>query len=133
MAQDPRLLKNAASMRHDATQFEVILWRHLSQSQLGFKFRRQHVVGDRIVDFFCPAKSLALEVDGDTHDAEETAIRDAELIGMGITVLHVCNQDVAENMDGVLTSIIARLESLPNRWPHPIPSPKGDGLNVERS
>jgi very-short-patch-repair endonuclease len=91
------------------------------------------VIANRIIDFFCPAKTFALEVDGDTHDADEIAVRDAELIGMGITVLHICNRDVAENIDGVLASIVARLASLPDRWPHPNPSPEGEGLDKEQS
>ncbi|CAM8642411.1 endonuclease domain-containing protein [Sphingobium cupriresistens] len=131
MAQDPRLLKNAAHMRHDATPFEVILWRHLSRSQLGYKFRRQHVIGNRIVDFFCPARAFAIEVDGDTHDVDEMAVRDAELTGMGVAVLHVSDRDVAENVEGVLVQIMTQLETLPDRWPHPNPSPEGEGLSSE--
>ena len=68
MAQDATLLKSAKRMRHEATPFEVILWRHLSGSKLGgFKFRRQHVIEARIVDFFFPEKKLIVEVDVDTH------------------------------------------------------------------
>jgi very-short-patch-repair endonuclease len=129
MTQDQRLLKNAARMRHEATPFEVILWRHLSRSQLGYKFRRQHVIGARIVDFFCPAKALAVEVDGDTHDAKEMALRNAELGELGIAILHISNQDVAGNVEGVLIQIENLLASLPDRWPHPNPSPEGEGLS----
>ena len=117
-------------MRHQATPFEVILWRHLSRSQLGHKFRRQHGVGDHIIDFFCPAKALAIEVDGDTHHNEVDEARDAALTKMGTTILHFSNEDVASNMEGVLRNIADWLQRLPDRWPHPNPSPEGEGLDL---
>ena len=132
MTQDPRLLSHAAKMRREATPFEVMLWRHLSRSQLGHKFRRQHAVGRHIVDFFCPAKSLAIEVDEATHHTEEMCKRDNSLGAAGVQVLHVSNEDIATNMEGVLVRIQEMLGSLPDRWPtpHPNPSPVGEGLEL---
>jgi very-short-patch-repair endonuclease len=117
-------------MRHQATPFEVILWRCLSRSQLGYKFRRQHVIGQYIVDFFCPAKGLAIEVDGSTHHDEVDVMRDADLAKLGIPTLRFSNQDVTRNMEGVLRRIIDQLDSLPDRWPHPNPTPEGEGLSI---
>jgi very-short-patch-repair endonuclease len=65
-----RVGDRARQMRNTPTEPEKRLWRHLSNSQLGYKFRRQSVIGHYIVDFLCPAKALIVEVDGDTHDAE---------------------------------------------------------------
>lgn len=116
-------------MRNDPTPAEKHLWRHLSRSQLGgFKFRRQSVIGSFIVDFFCPAKGLIIEVDGDTHDRQLDASRDAALAGKGFQTLRFTNRDVACDMEAVLTAILAKLLAMPDRWPHPNPPPEGEGL-----
>jgi very-short-patch-repair endonuclease len=124
----------ARAMRRQPTEPEKRLWRHLSNSQLGgFKFRRQAVTGRYIADFLCAQKALIVEVDGWTHDdAAADARRDRALALLGFTVLRVGNGDVMGNMDGVLTTILDKLQQLPDRWnrPHPNPSPEGDGLNA---
>jgi len=122
----------AAEMRRNPTEPEKRLWRHLSNSQLGgYKFRRQSVIGQYVADFLCPRKGLIVEVDGDTHhDRTVDQRRDATLSAMGFSVLRVTNEDVIQNMDGVLTQILVTLESAPDRRnsPHPNPSPEGEGL-----
>ena len=122
------LQRRARAMRNNPTESEKRLWRNLSNSQLlGYKFRRQEVIGRAIVDFLCPAASLAVEVDGDTHsDPEREARRVAYLNGFGCRVLHVTNPDVMRNMDGVLTVIAEALRMADS--PHPNPSPEGEGL-----
>ncbi|WP_443971819.1 endonuclease domain-containing protein [Sphingobium sp. CR28] len=130
MAQEPRLLKHAAQMRHEATSAEVVLWRHVSRSQLGHKFRRQHVYGNRIFDFFCPAKNLAVEVDGETHNIVADLRGDQVLVQDGIVMVRFTNEDIGRNLAGVLTHLRAVLKATPDRWaaPHPNPSPEGEGL-----
>jgi very-short-patch-repair endonuclease len=127
-----QLYTRAVEMRRNPTPFEVIVWRHLGRSQLsGFKFRRQHVVVPFIVDFFCPAKSLAVEIDGMTHNHETDRKRDYQLAQSGVRVLHFSNQEVANNLEGVLTRIQNALQKSTDRWdgqPHPNPSPEGEGL-----
>jgi very-short-patch-repair endonuclease len=122
-------------MRREPTEPERRLWRHLSSSQLGgFKFRRQAAIPPFIVDFFCPAKGLIVEVDGDTHIAETDAKRDWVMGAKGLPTIRFSNQDVMTNMDGVLTIILETLERLPDRrWgspdsPTPTPPLKGRGL-----
>ncbi|ATE67100.1 endonuclease domain-containing protein [Rhizorhabdus dicambivorans] len=118
-------------MRRQPTEPEKRLWRALSGSKLGgFKFRRQSVIGALVADFLCPQKALVVEVDGDTHENEADRRRDAALQAKGFTVLHVTNDDVMTNMDGVLQVILTALEQAPDRWerPHPNPSPEGEGL-----
>ena len=108
--------------------FEAKLWRHISRSQLGgFKFRRQHVVGNSIADFFCPQKGLIVEVDGDTHDPQKDAVRDRLNQHRGYVTLRFTNADVGKNIQGVLAALLTKLAALPDRWPHPNPSPKGEG------
>jgi very-short-patch-repair endonuclease len=119
-------------MRSNPTEPEKRLWRHLSNSQLGgFKFRRQEVVGSYIADFVCPSAVLIVEVDGDTHDDVKDRLRDGALARKGWHVLHVTNEDVMRNMDGVLASILDILGRAPN--PHPNPSPEGEGLEEAKA
>ena len=117
----------ARHMRNNPTEPEKRLWRSLSNSQLGnCKFRRQQVIGWCIADFLCPSAKLIVEVDGDTHDAEADAIRDAGLARKGYRVLRVTNDDVMRNVEGVKVAIIQALEHVES--PHPNPSPEGEGL-----
>jgi very-short-patch-repair endonuclease len=115
-------------MRNNPTEPEKRLWRSLSNSQLGYKIRRQSVIGGLIVDFFCPAKALVIEVDGDTHDVEADHRRDTLLSIRGYRTIRFTNADVMNNIDGVLDAISRTLSALPDRWPHPNPSPEGEGL-----
>ncbi len=123
------MLGYAHKMRRQPTEAEKRLWRHLSGSKLGgHKFRRQAILGGYITDFLCPQKNLAVEIDGDTHVVEADAARDAVLAGNGIKVVRVTNEDVLKNMDGVLQFLLMELEGRGDRWPHPNPSPEGEGL-----
>jgi very-short-patch-repair endonuclease len=116
---DRQMLARAAQMRREPTEAEKRLWRYLSRSQLdGHKFRRQKIRKSRIFDFFCPAKGLIVEVDGQTHDREQDLIADAKLMAdAGFAVVRVTNSDVLNNMDGVRAFILAELEERPDRWP----------------
>jgi very-short-patch-repair endonuclease len=125
--QDPHLIDRASRLRNEPTPFETRLWQRLRSSRLGYKFRRQHVIGNCIVDFFCPAKALIVEVDGDTHDAAKDAVRDAVNGHRGYSTIRFTNADVGKNLDGVIERLLAELHTLPDRWPHPNPSPEGEG------
>ena len=84
----------------------------------GYKFRRQAVIGMRIVDFFCPAKCLVIEIDGDTHDRELDLRRDAMMKrDFGFEVLRFTNDEVVRNLECVLTVLKMRLPRLNDRWP----------------
>ena len=126
------LLKRAAQMRRNPTEPERRLWMQLRNSRFyGFKFRRQVQVGWRILDFFCPARGLAIEVDGDTHDFARDRARDLMLEQeTGFTVIRFTNPDVIKNMDGVLQALKIALERRPDRWPagrlHHPPAPSSE-------
>ena len=115
-------------MRNNPTEPEKCLWRHLSRSQLdGFKFRRQEVLGRTICDFYCPAAKLVVEVDGDTHrEPAREQLRDAYLGTLGFRVVHVTNEELMRNAEGVVQSIGLALDG--GDSPHPNPSPEGEGL-----
>ena len=133
---DFKLGDRAHEMRRNPTEPEKRLWRHLSSSRLGgFKFRRQAAIAPYIVDFLCPSKTLIVEIDGDTHEAEADWRRDVALEAKGYRTIRFTNADVMGNMEGVLLSILDALHSAPDRWagrPHPNPSPEGEGLTSPR-
>src|SRR5690606_22395401 len=58
------------ALRSSLTPAEARLWSCLQRSQLGCKFRRQHSIGPFILDFYCPSRRLAIELDGAAHDSE---------------------------------------------------------------
>ncbi|WP_238542423.1 endonuclease domain-containing protein [Sphingomonas sp. PAMC 26621] len=128
-ATEAELLARAHEMRRNPTEPEVRLWRALSNSQLnGLKFRRQHVVfeAQAILDFFCPAIGLGVEVDGDTHDGPVDEKRDVRLRALGFTIIRFGNPDVMTNLAGVAEIIAATASTLPGRWqrtapPQPLP------------
>jgi very-short-patch-repair endonuclease len=106
----PPRVRTARQLRRNATDTERILWRALRE-KLPYKFRRQHPVGERVVDFACPARKLAIELDGGQHaeQAAVDAVRTTELAEHGYRVIRFWNNDVLENLDGVLESIRASL------------------------
>ncbi len=73
----PENLNLKRHLRSEMTNAETRLWSKLRAKQFqGLKFRRQHGIGPYIVDFYCPERSLVIEVDGDSHAAECQVIRD---------------------------------------------------------
>ncbi|HXY98533.1 MAG TPA: DUF559 domain-containing protein [Stellaceae bacterium] len=114
----------ARRLRRDATDVEKILWRALRERIPRWKFRRQHPIGLRIADFACPAGKLVIELDGSQHaermDADDR--RTAELMLHGYRVIRFWNNDVLDNLDGVLETIHHALEAPP---PLPASPPPG--------
>ena len=102
------LAKTAKSLRKNATRVETILWSQLRAKQFeGLKFRRQQPIDEFIVDFVCFEKKLIIELDGGQHAQarEEDQERDNQLSGKGYTVLRFWNNEVLENLTGVLEVI----------------------------
>lgn len=105
----PITLRNARSLRRTMTPPEAKLWSRLRNGQLGrFKFRRQHEIGNFIVDFCCAETTLVIELDGDSHTAQEEydEMRTRKLNEQGYQVIRFTNRDVLQNLDGVLTKIL---------------------------
>ncbi len=105
-------------LRHSMTKSEVVLWKRLKESQLGYKFRRQHGIGKYIVDFYCPAVKLVIEIDGITHDDASVGIRDMDrevyLKSLGLHVVRFSSGDVLWKMDDVVEAIWAECKKLDN-------------------
>ncbi|MEJ2458505.1 MAG: endonuclease domain-containing protein [Novosphingobium sp.] len=112
------MLQRASAMRREPGEPERRLWMALRDRWFeGYKFRRQAVIGSRIVDFFCPAKGLIIEVDGDTHDHDADLRRDRALVwNLGFRTVRFTNLEVMSNMEGVLLALLHTLDSQPDRW-----------------
>ena len=98
----------ARELRGRMTPAERVLWQALRGHRLdGLQFRRQHPFRFCIVDFYCPACRLVVEVDGPIHLAEREADaeRDAALAELGLRVLRVTNDDVLGDLQGTLERI----------------------------
>lgn len=97
-------------LRNNATKEEVLLWLKLKNSQIGFKFRRQHSIGGYIADFYCSSKKLIIEIDGSQHfgkeEVEYDKIRTEYFDGLDIKVLRFTNVEINTNMNEVLRKII---------------------------
>lgn len=104
------------------TDAEKLLWRALRGKQLsGHRFRRQHPVGRYITDFACIEQHIVIELDGGQHQAslQYDAERTAFLGQHGWQVLRFWNNDVLNNLEGVLTVIAEHLGSAPPSQPSP--------------
>ena len=100
----------ARGLRHNQTDDEKALWRALRARRFaGFKFRRQHTIGNHILDFYCADAKLAVELDGSQHGQPEGMQRDAErerfLTERGIATLRFWNRQWRENREACLLEI----------------------------
>jgi very-short-patch-repair endonuclease len=115
----------ARALRRAMTPAEAKLWSHLRNSNMrGVAFRRQHPIGDFVLDFYCSPARLAVEVDGGQHGHAEYAARDqrrdAWFEARGIATLRFWNDDVLRAIDGVLETIWRAVD---RRIDRPTPTP----------
>jgi very-short-patch-repair endonuclease len=112
------LKKNAIENRKNPTEAESVLWDMLKGNNLGYHFRRQHIILDYIVDFVCLEKGLVIELDGGYHnDPQQKAYdgyRTAHLQRLGYTELRFKNEELLCAPDAVTQKIKETLESLPS-------------------
>ena len=102
----------AKQLRRQSTEAEKRLWAALRSRQLsGAKFRRQVPIGPYVADFVCPAASLVIEIDGGQHgsQAEDDARRSECLAREGYRVVRFWNNEVMDNLPGVLETIMREL------------------------
>ncbi len=108
----------AEEKRKNQTEAEAILWEALRGKQLeGFKFRRQHVIDEFMVDFVCLSRKLIVEVDGGYHKQSEIVkadnLRTEMLESLNYKVIRFNNERVIGDIDGVLNEIVEYLKNLP--------------------
>lgn len=111
---DPALKDRRRELRRNQTDAEKALWARVRNKQFcGLKFFRQYSMGAYVLDFYCPEKKLAVELDGGQHNLAEGKEYDAErtayLNAHGIEVVRFWNNEVLYEMEGALESLIQRL------------------------
>ncbi len=103
------LKKYSKENRRNSTQAEDLLWQNIRNKQFGVEFRRQHIIGDFIVDFVCLDKMLVIEVDGGYHterdQLEDDEIRARILNSLGFWVVRFSNERVLLDLDNVMSDI----------------------------
>jgi len=123
---NPQLKEIARQLRNNSTKAEIKLWHHLKGKQLrGYDFHRQKPIGNYIVDFFCNKLMLVIELDGYTHGFKEVFERDKlkeqSLQELEITILRFKDEDIINNIEGVIAYIEEYIQGLENKHPF-IPS-----------
>ncbi len=101
-------------LRKGSTPLENIFWRKIREGGR-YKFRRQHSIGKYIVDFYCPALKLIIEIDGDSH-AEESARkndvqREEYFRKLGFRIIRYQNRDILKNIDGVFEDLYKKISN----------------------
>jgi very-short-patch-repair endonuclease len=106
---DKKLKTRRQYLRNNCPKTERIIWRELSKSKTGFKFRRQTSIGPYIVDFYCPQLKLIIELDGEIHFNAKQQLhdkaKDAFLKKEGFIVWRFSNIDVMDEWDNILDRI----------------------------
>jgi very-short-patch-repair endonuclease len=109
----PAIFERASRLRSNMTPAEELLWNKLKGKQIvGLRFRRQHPISKYIVDFYCHAARLVIELDGKIHLAkkESDKERTKEIEDLGLRIIRFTNEEVLENIDNVVTRITAELK-----------------------
>ncbi len=110
------LKKVSRKLRKNSTLGEALLWRYLSGRKcFGLQFNRQKPLGKYVVDFYCKAMKIVIEVDGYSHGLKEVYEKDIsrqrDLEAMGLTVLRFTEGEVRNKTDSVLQAIEAFVQA----------------------
>ena len=113
-----KTLAYSKDLRKNMTDAEQTLWFYLRNNQLaGYKFRRQEAIDNYIGDFVCYKKKLIIELDGGQHNDEQNIeqdkIRQNYLEQQGFKILRFWNDNIFNNIEGVLDTILKNLEPSP--------------------
>ena len=129
---NPKLKDRARALRKAGNLAEVLLWNQIKGNQLlGLDFDRQKIIGHYIVDFYCAQQRVVIEVDGNSHDdkQEYDAQRDAYLMGLGLFVIHVSDNDVKNNLNNIMKMLLNHV-ALTNSPPLEGWQAKPDGVDL---
>ena len=134
MSANDKAYKNARRLRRALSLPEKLLWVRLRSAEV--RFRRQHPIGAYVLDFYCPAAKLAIEVDGAAHDfgnrPQRDDVRTAWLNGEGIQVLRIPAKEVLADPDAVADALL-RLCAEPLHHSPPASGPPPRGSAAGRS
>jgi len=109
---NPNLKEKARNLRKAGNLAEVLLWNRLKNKQMaGCDFTRQQIIGNYIVDFYCPKLRLAIEVDGISHNfkGKYDEERDKYLKACGVEVLHISDTDVKTRLNQITENIYEQI------------------------
>jgi very-short-patch-repair endonuclease len=125
---NPKLTQLARRLRRNSSDAEQLIWSNLRNRNLqNLKFRRQQPLGNFIVDFVCFEKRVVVELDGSQHaGSKKDLLRDRWFNRQDFRVLRFWNNEVFENLDGVLERI---LEVCLSGHPPPAP-PSREGASI---
>jgi len=102
---NPDLKQRAKELRKAGVLAEVLLWNQIKNKQLNdLDFDRQKIIGNYIVDFYAPNTGLVIEIDGSTHNEKQEydIKRDEYLENLGLTIIHLRDKDVLQNLRNVM-------------------------------
>ncbi len=105
---NPKLKDRAKALRKAGNLPEVLFWQRVHKKKFkGLDFDRQKIIGNYIVDFYCPNCQVVIEIDGSSHDdkQEYDAKRDEFLESLGLNVIHISAKDVLQELDNVMQSL----------------------------
>ena len=112
-----KLLREVArENRKKGNLAEILLWKQLKNKQfMGLDFDRQRIIGNLIVDFYCPKKRLVIEVYGNSHKGKEQydATRDEFLKSLSLHIIHLTDFDVKTNMPAILKKLEILIRQIP--------------------
>ena len=114
---NPELMRRATELRKRMTPEERIIWQELSGNRLGAHFRRQQKLAPYIVDFYCHAARLVVEVDGSPHREQQgyDRMRDDYFKRHGIRVVRMSNESVRDDLASAIGAIrVALRRQSPN-------------------
>ena len=108
MSATDKAYKKARRLRRELSLPEKLLWVRLRGAQV--RFRRQHPIGPYVIDFYCPAAGLAIEVDGFAHETGDRPQRDEArtewLLKQGVEVLRIPAKEVLADPDEVADALV---------------------------
>jgi len=126
----------ANALRKDMTKAEACLWKYVLKAKRmrGYSFRRQRPISNFIADFMCKELMLVIEVDGITHEWEETQIKDklkqAAFTDLGFALLRFTDEDVLSGINEVANRIEQFIDEFENKINHPLnPPPAGENYH----
>jgi len=105
-----RLKAYSRNLRRNTTDAENLLWSRVRRRQLkSHQFYRQKIIGNYIVDFYCPKADLVIELDGGQHYSDQSKQKDKKrddaMVSLGLKVSRFSDREVFENLNGVLEKI----------------------------
>jgi very-short-patch-repair endonuclease len=114
MRNDPVLIERRRDLRRNQTEAEKVFWKHVRNRQFhGLRFVRQYSVGPYILDFYCPALKLAIELDGGQHNEEVNQeydkARSMYLKAQGIDEMRFWNHEMLRHEQDVLEKLTERV------------------------